>query len=56
MDWVYSYISGVAHTLRSDGGREAWPRITGFFDAEFVEAVNREIAADTTTHLQLMLD
>lgn len=55
MDWVERYTTGVALTLRSDGGREVWPRMTGFFDAELVEAVNREIAVDTTTHLQLML-
>ena len=56
MDWVDPYTTGIALTLRSDGGREVWPRITGFFDAELVEVVNREIAADTTTHLQVMLD
>lgn len=56
MNWVDPYITGIAHTLRSDGGTEVWPRMTSFFDSELVEAVNREIAADTTTHMQLMLD
>ena len=56
MDWVDRYITGIALTLRSDGGRYVWPRMTGFFDPEFVAAIDREIASDSTTHLQLLLD
>ena len=52
MSWVDSYITGVALSLRSDGGKEVWPRMQGFFDPEFVEAVDREITADTTTFIQ----
>ncbi len=52
MSWVDSYITGVAVTLRSDGGKEVWPRLQLFFDPEFVEAMDREITADTTTFMQ----
>lgn len=56
MDWVDAYITGIALALRSNGVREVWPRLTGFFDSDFVDAIDREIASDSTTHLQLMLD
>ena len=52
MSWVDSYITGVALTLRSDGGKEVWPQLQGFLDPEFVEALDREITADTTTFMQ----
>jgi hypothetical protein len=56
MGWVDSYITGVAQTLRSEGGKEVWPRQKGFFDPEFVEAVDRTVAADTTTFMQQLLE
>jgi len=56
MDWVDRYITGVELTLRSDGGKEVWPRLRGFFDSEFVEAVDRAITADTTTFMQQLLE
>ena len=56
MDWVDRYITGVALTLRSEGGKEVWPRLRGFFDSEFVEAVDRAITADTTTSMQQFLE
>ncbi len=56
MSWVDSFITGVALTLRSDGGKEVWPRQRGFFDPEFVEAVDREITADTTTFMQQFVE
>ena len=52
MDWVDPYITGIALPLRSEGGKEVWPRLQGFFDREFVEAVGRAITADTTTYMQ----
>ncbi len=52
MEWVDAYITGVALPLRSEGGKEFWPRQRGFFDREFVEAVDRAITADTTTFMQ----
>jgi hypothetical protein len=56
MDWVDSYITGVARTLKSEGGKEVWPRLRGYFDSEFVEAVDRAITADTTTMMQQLLE
>jgi len=56
MDWVDRYITGVALTLRSEGGKEGWPRLRGYFDSEFVEAVDRAITADTTTMMQQLLE
>ena len=56
MDWVDRYITGVALTLRSEGGKEVWPRLRVFFDSEFVEAVDRAITADTTTFMQQLLE
>jgi hypothetical protein len=35
MEWVDSYVLGVALVIRSDGGRAVWPRLRGFFDEEF---------------------
>jgi hypothetical protein len=56
MDWVDPYITGVALTLRSEGGKEVWPRLRSFFGSAFVEAVDREIRADTTTLMQNALE
>ena len=56
MDWVDRYLTGVAITLRSEGGKEAWPRLRDFFAPEFVEAVDRAIKADTKTNLQQLLE
>ena len=56
MDWVDRYITGVALTLRSEGGKEVWPRLIGVFGSEFVEAVDRVITADKTTFMQQLLD
>ena len=56
MSWVDPYITGVVLTLRSDGGKEVWPRQRGFFDPEFVEAVDREITAGTTTFMQQLVE
>jgi hypothetical protein len=56
MDWVDRYIPGVTLALRSEGGKVAWPRLRGFFDAEFVEVVDRAITEDTTTFLQQILE
>ncbi len=56
MDWVDPYITGVAQTLRSDGGKEVWPQLQGFLVPEFVEALDREITADTTTFMQQFVE
>ena len=56
MDWVDRYIRGIELALRSEGGKEAWPRLRGFFDSEFVEAVDRAITADTKTMMQQLLE
>jgi hypothetical protein len=56
MEWVDTYILGVAMVLRTDGGRDAWGRLRVFFDQDFADALDKEIDADNTTFLQVLLD
>ncbi|MEM9173730.1 MAG: hypothetical protein AAGC67_00710 [Myxococcota bacterium] len=54
MDWVDTYVLGVALILRSEGGREAWKAIEGFYEPEFVRALERVVAEDTVTWLDTL--
>ncbi len=56
MTWVDKYVMGVATVLRSPGGAAVWPSMRGWFDEDFVGAVDRKIAEDSTTWLQMLLD
>ena len=56
MEWVDSYVLGVAMVLRTEGGRDVWGRLRVFFDEGFAETLDKEIDADTTTFLQALLD
>lgn len=55
MSWVDSYVLGVALTLRSDGGREVWPRLRIFFEPLFAEALEETVRQDDSTFLDLLL-
>jgi len=50
------YVEGLALVFRSNGGKEVWPRAKAWFDPEFCEAVERQIAKSSTTQLELMAD
>ncbi|MHA7836791.1 MAG: hypothetical protein ACX98W_04950 [bacterium] len=55
MSWVDSYVLGVALALRSDGGREVWPRLRVFFEPAFAEALEEIIRQDGSTFLDVLL-
>ena len=55
MEWVDSYILGVALVLRTTGGQHFWGRMRGFFDQDFADRLDQEIAAGTTTYLEALL-
>ncbi len=50
------YVEGLALVFRSTGGKEIWPRVKAWFDPEFCEAVERQIAKSNTTQLERMTD
>jgi hypothetical protein len=55
MQWVDSYVLGVAMVLRTEGGRDIWARLRGFFDQRFVERLDEVIEEDSTTFLQALI-
>lgn len=55
MDFVDGYLLGVALVLRSDGGAYVWPRLQGFFDDEFLRALETIVNQDDTTYLDRLL-
>ena len=55
MEWVDSYVVGLALFLRTEGGQDVWGRIRMFFDNDFSARLDQEIAADTTTYVQALL-
>jgi hypothetical protein len=55
MEWVEMYVLGVALVIRSDGGQTVWPRLRGFFDEEFAEAIDQRVREGDETFLQAML-
>ena len=55
LDWVDSYMLGVAAVLRSPGGNEIWPRMRHWFDEGFVEDLEAKIVEDSTTWLDMLL-
>jgi len=50
------YLEGLALTLRSTGGKAIWPRLKGWFDPAFCEAVERQVARSSTTQLEQITD
>ena len=50
------YVEGLALVLRSKGGRVIWPRAKAWFDPEFSEAVERQMAKSEVTQLQRMTE
>lgn len=50
------YVEGLALVLRSKGGRVVWPRAKAWFDPEFSEAVERQMAKSGVTQLQRLAD
>jgi hydroxylaminobenzene mutase len=54
MNWVDTYVLGVALVLRSEGGRVAWSFLRTFFEEEFVRALEQTIQADEVTFLEAM--
>ncbi|MFT4874773.1 hypothetical protein [Congregibacter sp.] len=56
MEWVETYVTGVALVIRSDGGQAVWPRLRGFFDETFAEAVDQRVREGNESFLQALLD
>ena len=50
------YLEGLALVFRSDGGKAMWPRLKGWFDPDFCEALERQVAKSSTTHLEQITD
>lgn len=46
------YTEGLALVLRTSGGQLMWPRMKAWFDPEFGQAVERQIAKSNTTQLE----
>lgn len=51
MDWVDSYVQGVALLLRSEGGRIAWESLRVFYEEDFVRALEQVVEEDSTAWL-----
>ncbi len=49
------YTEGLALVLRTSGGQVLWPRMKAWFDPEFGQAVERQIAKSNTTQLERMV-
>ena len=56
MEWVDSYVLGVALVLRSDGGQIVWPRLRVFFKEPFADALERTAREDNATFLEVLLE
>ena len=54
MDWVDTYVLGVALVLRSAGGCEAWKAIRGFYETDFVRALEQVVEQDSLTWLETL--
>lgn len=51
-----AYLEGLALVFRSDGGKAAWPRMKGWFDPAFCEALERQVARSSTTQIEQITD
>jgi hypothetical protein len=56
MEWIDSYMLGVASVLRSPGGAILWPRMRHWFDEDFTKTIDAKIVEDEATWLQILLD
>ena len=56
MTWVDRYVMGVASALRSPGGAAIWPKLRGWYDNDFVSAVDEKIDEESTTWQEMLLD
>ena len=50
------YLEGLALVFRSNGGKAMWPRIKGWFDPTFCEALERQVARSSTTQIEQITD
>lgn len=50
------YLEGLALVLRSNGGKAMWPRLKGWFDPTFCEALERQMARSSTTMIEQITD
>jgi len=50
------YLEGLALTFRSAGGKAMWPRLKQWFDPDFCQALERQVARSSTTHLDQIAD
>ena len=56
MDWIETYIDGVASFVKSKGGREIWMRAANSFDKDFVAAIDKRSESIEYEWLDLLLD
>ena len=54
MDWVDTYVQGVALVLRSEGGSAAWGSLRGFYEPDFVAALERVVDESDETWLETL--
>lgn len=50
------YLEGLALTFRGAGGKAMWPRLKQWFDPSFCEALERQVARSSTTHIEQIAD
>jgi len=55
MEFADNYMEGVAQVLRSNGGQTMWPRIRGYYDAEFAKDIDNQIKRSGVTWLDQIL-
>ncbi len=55
MEWVDSYVEGVALVLRSEGGQIVWPRLRARFEKPFADALDRAVREGKSTFLEVIL-
>ena len=55
MEWVDTYMLGVALVLRSEGGQIVWPRLRALFEKPFADALEQTVRKDNSTFLEVLL-
>ena len=55
MDWVDTYLMGIASVLRSPGGQVAAARLARWYEPDFVEELGRKVVAGSETWLEMLL-
>lgn len=55
LDWVDTYLAGIASVLRTPGGQVAAARLARWYEPDFVEALGHKVDESSETWLELLL-